>query len=136
MVSEDQFNARSQQQEAVGSVCPEGGSRDQLRSHMAPLPQLNMAWLQSILVLSTSETALWQGSGDKVFLVLAHRHASGCSVGLGAWKGRGTDDTPSWAGLSIAVITPCLLQKQGTYHLLSTSGHLKSGQRKAQPGLG
>lgn len=103
---------------------------------MAPLPQLNMAWLQSILVLSTSETALWQGSGDKVLLVLAHRHASGCSVGLGAWKGRGTDDTPSWAGLSIAVITPCLLQKQGTYHLLSTSGHLKSGQRKAQPGLG
>lgn len=67
MVSEDQFNARSQQQEAVGSVCPEGGSRDQLRSHMAPLPQLNMAWLQSILVLSTSETALWQGLGDKAF---------------------------------------------------------------------
>lgn len=59
------------QQEVVGSLHPDGGSRDQLKSHMAPLPQPNVAWLQSVSVLSTSETlcsCLWQGSGDKAFL--------------------------------------------------------------------
>ena len=50
---------------------PDGGSRDQLRSHMAPGPQPNVAWIQSISVLITSETVcgcLQCGSGDKAFL--------------------------------------------------------------------
>lgn len=70
---EDQFSARPRgfQQEVVGSLIPDGGSRDQLKSHMAPLPQSIVAWIQSVSVLSTSETlcgCLWHVSGDKAFL--------------------------------------------------------------------
>lgn len=51
-------------------MCPDGGSRDQLRSRMAPLPQPREAWIRPIPLLSHLRPCVRSLAGSRVLWLL------------------------------------------------------------------
>lgn len=76
------------------AMCPDGGSRDQLRSRMAPLPQPREAWIRPIPLLSHLKPCVRSLAGS-----------FGCWWGsdLG---GQGNWRHPCWAGPRCAKTAP------------------------------